>query len=255
MAEETEEGPSKFANRFASCFDPDGSIINNEGPGKGFASRPWAIDDYERDLGIDPAESWLVSRILKYQWAENTAAFPSFQKITENAMVARATLDKTKDQLLKKGYLSIFSRGALLNSGRPDRKVRYTAKGVLTALVVAITCNPNSKWANTPPDEHTPPGSRIIQRYYSGLSPNPGHNLDIRTPADLNAWYNAAGLYLDWATMTVHKLTELEPPGYVYTHTCGICGKPFEAKSHQAKYCNGCKRKRDASAFQAFVSN
>lgn len=219
--------------RFASSYD-NGEIIAGEGPGKGFASYPWALDEYERALGLKPLETWLMKRMLRHSWEKGTLVFVSFRKVCRDADISRETLAKAANSLKAKGYLSDVGRLPY------SHKVKFDVTGIYEALLTAIKCNPKSKWAKT----------SGVTTIFDQFEDSPDEWRKYHTPAEINRWYAARGERFDWSTCTSEPWNN--EPDRVYTVICIECDAEFEAFSLNAKYCPDCREHKRQERWENF---
>ena len=214
-------------------------IIAGEGPGEGFASYPWALDKYERSLGLCIQETWILKRLLKYSWTSEGIVYPSIRNMERESGISRPTIYKYINSLISKGYLDYAGQ---IDSIR-DRRVRYNISGLINALGLAIMLNPKSDYA-------LQRGAEDITKYFD----IPIDFLTkINTPGEINEYYNKQGLRFNWRNHSVEKF-DFEKNKYkkVYTKNCSICDAIFTSHSGNAKYCVSCKEKRKAESWSAF---
>lgn len=235
-----EETPKieKTGARFEGRLIPNmGVFIAAEGPGKGFASYPWALDRYERALGITPEETWLLHRMMKHYWKAGGEVNISMRKVCDDALLSRATLDKIIKSLLKKGYITVIGRGKTII----DRRVRYDISGVFNALMMAISCDPASKYCKVNP-------CGMVGNWFHNA---PADWMNFSTPAMLNHWCNARGQRFNWAEGRIEPL-ETNSNGEAYQATCSRCGENFLSGSPNANHCPACRENIRLERWRAF---
>lgn len=127
-----------------------GELIASAGPGEGVTLLPWALDRYERALGLTRDETWLLKRLLKHAWTADTPVYFSIRKITREANITRNTVKAILSRLEARGYI------VPLDSLSGDQRRRYTVRPFYDALALCIACDPESEWAKEhgvlPPD-------------------------------------------------------------------------------------------------------
>lgn len=212
-------------NRFESKFFP-GRIIGGEGPGKGFASYPWILDDYERVLDLSPEESWLLHRMLKHAWKQDTLVHISMARVCRDARISRPKLDGLIKSLLQKGYIAVAGRGHSLT----DHRVRYDVSGVITALAVAVMMDPDSKWGQAHGAVTFEQLFRDMPPEWTGLGP----------PGQVNAYFNARGQRFNWCSLRLEAWAG-QASKKTYQLECEGCGAVFTAGSKTAKRCAFCR--------------
>ena len=121
-----------------------GEVICNEGPGEGFAMTPWALDRYERALGLTITDAWLLKRLLKHAWTRGSEVYVSQRRISREAIVSRNTVWESLRRLEAKGYIRLESKGTPFDTRR-----RYSVAGFYKALAYVIAADPGSTWART----------------------------------------------------------------------------------------------------------
>ena len=186
-----------------------GEAIVAEGPGKGFAMYPWALDKYERVLGLRPAEAWLAKRLLKYKWSENAIVYPSMRLLSLEGCVSRVTLAKYLSSLQRLGYIHKVAE----RMGRTDHRVPYEIGGLLAALALCIAADPTSEWAKK--NGGPVPIAEVMRKVHSWTDQNgqrrkQGFNLDIQALERLIARKDGAIEEYE----TVNK-PSVAPPGKV----------------------------------------
>lgn len=168
-----------------------GKTIAREGPGEGYASYPWALDHYERELGLTPRETWLLKRMLKYAWDFGKPVYISLRKVTREAIISSATLNRDIKSLTNKGYIRVVNRGENL-----DRRIRYDIVGLYFALAYSIRSNPNSKTCKR---------FKITRNMLDRLTEEAQNLIIDEIPNDeritigmINDILNRKGFYIDW---------------------------------------------------------
>lgn len=126
------------------CRVSIGDVICGEGPGQGFQMLPWMLDEYERALRLRPGEAWILRRMIAHAWEYRGVVFLSMSKITDQAMIARKTLDAYLCRLQNLGYIKLISNGAGL-----DRRKRWDVTGIYAALTLCAMANPASTWSQS----------------------------------------------------------------------------------------------------------
>jgi hypothetical protein len=179
-----------------------GKVIVKAGPGQGYASYPWALDEYERDMGITPTESWLLKRLIKHSWNFGKHVFISMRKITRDSMISSTTLNKVRKSLLNKGFLFIVNRGV-----GTDRRIRYDISRVYFALYFSIVTDPDSKLPFRQGFDRSPQNrltKEVLSLITEDLQPDKRLTVGI-----VNQLLNQKGFTLDWWMM---KLIDLPYP-------------------------------------------
>ena len=103
------------------------------------------MDDYERALGLEPRETWLIKRLLRNYWQAGDDVFPSFKEIATQANITEPTLRKLRDGLIKKGLLKSTGKKGRTN-GLPDNRNKLNLTPLFDALGIYILCDPASKF-------------------------------------------------------------------------------------------------------------
>jgi hypothetical protein len=221
--------------RFSTEFS-DGKIIANEGPGKGFASYPWVLDKYERALGLEPSEAWLLHRMIKHHWEAGGLVFISMSKVCREAQISRPTLMKLVKSLLQKGYIDEVGR-------KPDGDNRaiYDISGIFLALNVSIICDSKSEWSRV----H---GKRCIAEILRNPEEEFYSFSEIR---ELNDYYNQRGKRFNWREGCI-EIWPVKKKKRIYQLECWDCNDNFPAGSATAKYCPNCKEQRRREQWLAF---
>ena len=227
-----------IGERFSTQFS-DGEIIANEGPGKGFASYPWVLDDYERALDLSIAESWLLKRLIKHYWKSDSLVYLNKSKICRSSKISRPKLESLFKSLMQKGYIDEVGR-------RPpgDNRAEYDISGVFLALTFAIKCDPGSNCAQK--DELLSIGDFFNNPQEEWLS--------YTTPKELNRYFHNKGLRYNWC-VGHSEPWDIEESERIYEVDCVDCGEQFFAGSATAKYCQACKKVRRESRWNEFVES
>lgn len=118
-----------------------GEVITSAGPGEGVALLPWALDRYERALGLTRDETWLLKRLLKHAWTADTSVYFSIRKITREANITRNGVKAILGRLEARGYI------VPLDSPSGDQRRRYSLRPFYDALALCIATDPASEWA------------------------------------------------------------------------------------------------------------
>jgi DNA-binding MarR family transcriptional regulator len=100
----------------------------------GITAIPAALWRYQGELGLTPAECWLLATLLSYQW-QREAPYPSLRRIGRETGVSRQLLQHHLRALERKGYVKIERRQT--PRGR-DESSRYHLEGLFTALEALV---------------------------------------------------------------------------------------------------------------------
>jgi hypothetical protein len=125
-------------------WGPFGKFILVAGAGGGYVTLPYVLDDYERALGLEPRETWLLKRYLRNYWHGGDNVFPSFDEISRQANISAPTLRKLRNQLMSKGLIKNAGKKGQTN-GLPDNRVKVNLSPLFNALFLCIVCDPKSK--------------------------------------------------------------------------------------------------------------
>jgi hypothetical protein len=178
-----------------------GKTITREGPSAGYASYPWALDHYERDLGLTPRETWLLKRMLKHAWYFGKPVYISLRKVTREAIISSATLNKDIKSLTNKGYIRVVNRGENL-----DRRIRYDIAGIYFALAYSIRSNPNSKYCKRSKIKRTLL-DRLPEEALNLVKDEIPEGTRV-TVGMINDIVNRKGFYINWCNRYLKKLPD-----------------------------------------------
>ncbi len=129
--------------RFGADVKAAGEAILHEGAGGGWYALPWILGKYERVLDLKPAESWLLTRMLKHAWNSETLVYISFRKVAREAKITQKTVSKLARGLMRKGYIKQEPSTARIHI---DPRNRYFVNGIYNALMVCTVFDPHSKF-------------------------------------------------------------------------------------------------------------
>ena len=155
MDNEGRDSPFSIAERYAAGYywHVNGGRVDlyavlcsgRRTPGKGTATTPWVLDDYERVLRLDPIDTWLLKRMLKHAWTIDAQVFISQRQIERQARVTRRTVETHLNKLERLGYIRLAS---ICDPNNPlDRRKRYYVSGIFAALSLCVMADPRSDWA------------------------------------------------------------------------------------------------------------
>jgi hypothetical protein len=178
-----------------------GQYIVEGCPGKGFASIPWALDDYERKLGLSISESWLLRKMIKHNWFYDEPVFLSMKKITRDAIVSSATLNTDLKKLQRKGYIAKISNGDGL-----DRRGRYLISGLMRALAYSKITDKNSTICNDEYFDYQPIRTAFSAQINAILKEH--SDVKINSIADINGLFNSFGQFIWWGTLKICKIPQ-----------------------------------------------
>lgn len=121
-----------------------GNIILEAGSGGGYTTLPDIFEDYERALGLEVEETWLLKRLLRYYWSYNAPVFPAFSEMAKRCNMSEKTMRKWRDSLVAKGFIKLGGKAGTL-TGKPDNRVIHDMRPLFIGLVLCLFCDPLSK--------------------------------------------------------------------------------------------------------------
>ncbi len=183
-----------------------GKDILEAGKGGGFVALPYMLDDYEKALGLEPLEMWLLKRLLRNYWNADDI-FPSFRKIARQAKISVPTLRKIRRQLEAKGFIQMTGRKGT-TKGAPDNRLTIDMRPLFFALWICILCDPQSKLAKR--QRHAQIREELTETLGNDVdlySWYVGKHVvkDLPLPLDVKiakAAADKAGITLDWETIS-----------------------------------------------------
>jgi AraC-like DNA-binding protein len=89
-------------NSFVARF---GRVISRYG----VAAIPKALFSFQKEMGLDPQQVWLICYILSYQW-DTALPYPSVAKMAAQTGYSKVRLHEIKASLVETGYLRIIHR-------------------------------------------------------------------------------------------------------------------------------------------------
>jgi hypothetical protein len=96
----------------------------------GVAAIPKALFTFQKDLGLDPQQVWLICYILSYQW-DTVLPYPSVSKMAAQTGYSKVRLHEIKATLVETGYLRVIHRQT--GEGGWDANA-YDFSGLLDAI-------------------------------------------------------------------------------------------------------------------------
>lgn len=75
----------------------------------GIGTVPFALLFYQAELGLGPAEVWLITFVLAHRWTSDIP-YPAVREIERRSGVSKKTLFKYKSSLTEKGFLDVIHR-------------------------------------------------------------------------------------------------------------------------------------------------
>ena len=73
---------------------------------RGFVAVPSAVIEYAQELGIEPAEGWLICCILYWKWTEEPP-YPSLAHIAQAVNKSERSVQRYLDSLEEKGLIRV----------------------------------------------------------------------------------------------------------------------------------------------------
>jgi hypothetical protein len=178
-----------------------GTHITYGWPGDGYASYPWALDHYERNLGISISESWLLKKLIKYSWNFGDRVYPSLRKMTRDSIVSSATLNENIKSLRRKGFVRRISFGEGM-----DRRIRYDIGGLMIALAYAIASDKKSflnKEQSLNYDLRSLGKNVSLEKFLADFP-----NVEILTISDVNNLLNSNGKFIEWGVDKIYQIPD-----------------------------------------------
>jgi len=258
MTEYSEEEKEVMNANRSSFYDRWGALITESGGEQcrgGAYSYPGALDRYEKALGLKPAESWLMKRLLSLDWTGKRYVWCSLRKISEEADVSYNEVLKLMKSLERKGYVRDMGQHG---SGAFSQVRDWSIAGLLCALEYAIKCDPSTVagkahanalghkvtmadfWVHAEgPDKDKP---------YAPFKP-------FTTPKQLYEYMNSRGSIPGFdpvygGSVSI-PLPEKKP---LREHVCSECGKSFKTGSRNpATRCTTCRKKIKRQSLKPLV--